>query len=385
MHVWIDVGDGAKLSHVRSRAFPDRQLLEPDPETEYQEHVSWQPTEPDMLDDEVIGIDPRQSMRYVRTSVPKQPGFEDWKEEAKEQSGALGWQEVWQKVSLDDMANYQTWQNNVKYAFSSNFEALQYIFTCQSSEPADSSQERLMSLVEFWALCKRTGLTSPTLNLARLNKLFDFKKVDGITSMHDPLRKITFHEFVGALIRISIQRQPKPSSPDPDLPDAFIEVIDNHLKLLTPGLETYDSTLAVPAPFAQVPVRQKLIIHENQLRNLFRKFAVQDEKHELISLDEFQEMFRRSDTMGPDLTEDILRRDFAVTMLGGHARSHEQWLDAGAAACKHLLFSEFVEAVMRAALSKYQDDHDTPVDMKVHELCLLLVYGPASLVEPRYR
>ena len=136
-HVWIDVGDGKPLSHVRSRTFPDRRILEPDADSNYQEQVGWEASAPDMLDDEVIGIDPRQSMRYVRTVLTKQPEFHTWKQDqpsaGTSQEGQFElFNAAWQKVSIEDMgphAGGSQWLNGVKGAFWHNFEALKYIFT----------------------------------------------------------------------------------------------------------------------------------------------------------------------------------------------------------------------------------------------------------------
>ena len=82
---------------------------------------------------------------------------------------------------------------------------------------------------------------------------------------------------------------------------------------------------------------------------------------------------------------DLSLLDEMVAMLGDHEGSFDKWVEAGDKACQDLIFSEFVEAVMRAALSKYKGDADTAVDLKVHELCLLLVFGPAAKQPARFR
>ena len=49
-------------------------------------------------------------------------------------------------------------------------------------------------------------------------------------------------------------------------------------------------------------------------------------------------------------------------------------------------FPEFVDAIQRAAMLKFDTDHKTPVDLKIHEMCLLLIFGPAGpLVAPPAR
>ena len=403
-HVWIDVGDGVPLSHVRSRSFPDRHLLEPGADAEYQEHIGWEPSPADMLDDEVIGVDPRQSMRYVRTVLAKQPSIDEWQAQqqpatagsgeeaaaAKEESQRELFNATWGKIHVEDMDNASMWMGDFKFVVKKNFDLLRYIFVCQSSEPADAAAERDMSFLEFWALCKRCALISPWLNLAKINRE-KLLKVSGEQKVvaggrHDPNRKLQFADFLSALVRVSVHRQKNPKDTDPASPSACCaELIEFNLQVLTPGLDTFVPSRAAPAPFASPSVRQKLVIHEPKLKALFRKWAVEDDTHETIKLGEFLDMFAASGTMGADLTDEMLTRDFVVAMLGDHEGSFDKWAEAGDKACQDLIFSEFVEAVMRAALSKYEGDADTAVDLKVHELCLLLVFGPAAKQPARFR
>ncbi len=113
----------------------------------------------------------------------------------------------------------------------------------------------------------------------------------------------------------------------------------------------------------------------------FNKWATADERHEVISLSEWFEMFEASGLMGADLTRAQLLSVFVHAMLGDHDKVVEKFEDAverETRPCQDLIFSEFVEALTRTALSKYADDASTPVDLKVHEICLLLISGPAG-------
>ena len=67
-----------------------------------------------------------------------------------------------------------------------------------------------------------------------------------------------------------------------------------------------------------------------------------------------------------------------VAMVGDHEGVFEQWMEAGEGACCELIFPEFVEAILRSGLLKFDEDSKTPTDLKIHEMCLLLLFGPAG-------
>ena len=387
-HVWIDVGDGAPISHVQSRAFPDRRLFEPAGDDEYQEQIGWRATEPDMLDEEVIGIDSRHSMTYVRTVLAKQPTFKEWKENLPG-SGPEGlfdeFTETWGKVQIDDMPGSTSWMNDVKIALFHHFEPVKYVFSSHSGVGPDGVAT--MSLLEFWAFVKRCALTSPWCNLAKIDKMFTTKQTEH--NPHDPARQLKLEEFMGALCRLSILRQKSAVKPDIPLPKSLTTIVEENILPLTPGFDNFDPARAAATPFTSAAVKQKLTIHETKLKKLFRKWATTDETRQTINVEEWLAMFRASDIMGSDMTEETLRHAFVVAMLGDHDGVYEAWEEGlskaaqEGGACVTLIFPEFVEAILRAALFKFSYDDETPVDLKIHEICLLLIFGPAGPHPPR--
>ena len=60
------------------------------------------------------------------------------------------------------------------------------------------------------------------------------------------------------------------------------------------------------------------------------------------------------------------------------ATSGERNAETGEKACAELIFPEFVEAILRAGLFKFSADETTPMDLKIHEMCLLLSFGAAG-------
>ena len=201
---------------------------------------------------------------------------------------------------------------------------------------------------------------------------------------HNPKRQLTIVDFMGALARLSVLRQKSAVKPDIQLPTSLSKIIEENILPLTPGFDTFDHDRAPPNLFASAAVRQKLTIHETRLKKLFRKWATADEARQTISMAEWLDMFRASETTGKDLDEDKLMQAFVVAELGDHKSSYSDWQAAGGveSACADLIFPEFVEAILRAALLKYDYDPRTSVDLKIHELCLLLIFGPAGLQPP---
>ena len=126
-------------------------------------------------------------------------------------------------------------------------------------------------------------------------------------------------------------------------------------------------------------MRQKLTIHETRLKSLFRKWATSDETRQTINISEWNDMFSVSGIMGADLDMDKLREAFVVAMLGDHPGALASWDAAGENVCSELIFPEFVEAILRAAMLKFDIDRKTPIDLKIHEMCLLLIFGPAGV------
>lgn len=380
-HVWIDVGDGAPISRTLSRSLPERGLFEPS-EGEYQEQIGWHATAADIFDDEVVGIDPRQSMSYKRTVVSKQPTFKEWQQRQSASSSSQEglfeiFNKAWQAVTIEDLPGSTSWMNDVKAAFWHNFESLQYVFGAHAAAISDPSKPPEMSLLEFWAFCKRCALPSPWFNMNKINRLFVPKGAVNYDP-HNPRTTMNLPTFLGALVRISVLRQPGSKNDDVPLPYCLQKLIEDRVLVLTPGFDTFDPQKAMPAVFSSPAVRQKLTIHESRLKKLFYRWAVTDETRETVQLSEFLEMFAGSDIMGADLNEGHLTKAFVHAMLGPFEGGYEQWVEAGDKACTELIFSEYVEAIMRAALFKFESDTRTPVDLKVHEVCLLLIFGPAG-------
>ena len=264
-HVWIDVGDGALLSHVASRPFPDRQIFEPAGDDEFSEQIVWNESQPDMLDDEIIGIDPRLTMSYARTTIAKQPTFQEWQ---KVQPASSSSQEglfeefslLWQQVVLDDMPGSTSWMNEVRLGLFHHFESIKYIFSAHSAVAADGSA--FMSLLEFWGFCKRCALTSPYANLAKIDKMFATKQTG--SNLHDPTRALSLPEFMAALTRISYLRQKNAAKPDVQLPTSLFQLIEDKILPLSPGFDSFDAARAPSSPFTSAAVRQKLTIHETR-------------------------------------------------------------------------------------------------------------------------
>jgi hypothetical protein len=379
-HVWIDVGDGALPSRVMSRSFPDRRLFEPNGEEDFHEQIGWRDTEPDLIDDEVVGVDPRLTMSYSRTVLTRQPTFKEWQAglpaSSTSQEGLFDeFTMAWHQVQIDDMVGSSSWMNDVKLTLYHHFESLKYVFASHASVEADGTAK--MSLLEFWALCKRCALTSPYANLAKINRMLSATKESA--EVHNPQRTMVLHDFMGALTRLSVLRQKSAAKPDMPLPNCLTKILEDNILPLTPGFDTFEPDRAAPNLFTSAAVRQKLTIHETRLKALFRKWSTEDEMRQTINLQEWRDMFRASGVMDADLPEDKVLEAFVVAELGEHKESLPQWLEAGDDACVTLIFSEFVEAILRAALLKFSDDAKTPVDLKIHEMCLLLIFGPAGL------
>ena len=379
-HVWIHVGDGSVISRVQSRSFPDRGLFEP-PGDEFQEQIGWRESEPDKLDDEVVGIDARLTMHYGRTMMAKASSFKDWQ---KEQPASSSSQEgifeeftfLWQQVRLDDMPGSTQWMNDVRVIIYHNYESIKYLFASHATVGPDGTA--YVTLLEFWALCKRCALASPWANIAKINKVL-FTTKDNEHDPHNPQRSMAMHDFIGALVRLSVLRQKNYLKPAEELPSSISTMLEENVWPLTPGFESFDPDRAAPTPFTSSSVRQKLTIHESRLKELFRKWAVADETRQTINLSEWLAMFTKAEIVDRDLTEDKLREAFVVAQLGDHEGSFARWEEAGEDACTELIFPEFVEAVLRAGLLKCIDDDVTPIDLKIHEVCLLLIFGPAGL------
>ncbi len=409
-HVWLDVGDGAQPSSVSSRSFPERQLFDVEAGGDCQEHIAWGELRPEELDDELQEPDHRPAMRYTRTVVASQPPFKEWQAsrppaQASSDTGQYQvFQAAWKplEVRLDDMPDSSSWMKEVQGALWRNFECLQFVFATRAVSgelTAEGEPVYTMPLLEFWALCKRCAIPTPWCNLARIDTLLDVTDRKHKLHPHNPSRGLTLSDFLEILCRVSIVRQEGAATVEP-LPDCLSSMIEEYLLRLAPGFEEENEAAAAaaeeagedPTPFRQVPsetpgilaspaLRQKLTIHDTKLKKLFYKWATADERHEVISLSEWFEMFEASGLMGADLTRAQLLSVFVHAMLGDHDKVVEKFEDAverETRPCQDLIFSEFVEALTRTALSKYADDASTPVDLKVHEICLLLISGPAG-------
>ena len=385
VHVWIDVGDGTPMSQVRSRTFPDRQLLEPLGHEHVQEHVYWGRTEPDQLDDEIIGIDPRITMTYVRTVIAKQPTFREWQKlqpaSAQSSEGLFeSFDIAWQRVCVEDLPGSGSWLSEVKGALFHHFETISYIFNINAAVGAEPSAATTMSLLDFWSICKRSRLPSPYCNIARINGIFSHKtSLDACDiDLHNPHRSIELHEFMSAITRISLMRQASETSPPEPLPGCLIRLLKENFHIFIAGAEPFDANQSPTSLFASPAVRQKLTIHEARLALLFHKWATVDVTHKTINLVEWLDMFAASNVMGTDLTKTKLQQAFVQAQLGEHEGVVEARDAAGEKACPELIFTEFVDAIFRVALVMHADDVITPADLKLHEICLLLEFGPAG-------
>lgn len=382
-HVWIDVGDGTPISRVMSRSFPDRMLFEPAPDQDFQEKLGWGATAPDLLDDEVIGIDPRQTMSYERTVAQKKDTFKEWHDAlpaaVQSQEGLFDeFAATWQRVHVDDLAGSTSWMNDLKLSLFGHFEQIKYLFSSHATPHGEGPTT--IALSELWAICKRCHLTSPLCNLAKINQMVANKAPDA----HWGGRRLTLPDFMGALVRISVFRE-KGSAAD-KLPGCMVKMIEENLLVLTPGFDTFDRAKARPSVFASSAVRHKLTIHETHLKSLFSKWATSDDSRQTMQLDEWIELNVAAKTTGVDLNEAKVVEAFVAALVGERPDALQLWEEAGDAACKELIFPEFVDAIQRAAMLKFDTDHKTPVDLKIHEMCLLLIFGPAGpLVAPPAR
>ena len=181
----------------------------------------------------------------------------------------------------------------------------------------------------------------------------------------------------------------------------------------SPGVDMDDPNLLQPsAPpeglLGSPALRQKLTIHESKLKKLFHKWSalVDDKKPEAgqpadesardkftLSYDAWRAMFETSGIMDDNLTGDQLLGVFVHAMLGDFEGVVDKWANAreknNAAigsgsyiqALDKIIFPEFVESITRVAIVKFAHDHVTPIDLKVHEVCLLLINGPAGAAD----
>ena len=249
--VWIDVGDGALLSHVASRPSTARSSSRPATTSSRADRVERRPARHARRRD--YRHRPRLTMSYARTTIAKQPTFQEWQ---KVQPASSSSQEglfeefslLWQQVVLDDMPGSTSWMNEVRLGLFHHFESIKYIFSAHSAVAADGSA--FMSLLEFWGFCKRCALTSPYANLAKIDKMFATKQTG--SNLHDPTRALSLPEFMAALTRISYLRQKNAAKPDVQLPTSLFQLIEDKILPLSPG--TTASTR--PAPSSPSPRRR---------------------------------------------------------------------------------------------------------------------------------
>ena len=281
---------------------------------------------------------------------------------------------LWQQVVLDDMPGSTSWMNEVRLGLFHHFESIKYIFSAHSAVAADGSA--FMSLLEFWGFCKRCARVA--VRQPREDRQDVRDEADGEQPARPDARPLAARVYGRAHAHLVPAAEERGEAGRA----AADEPIPAHRGQDPPALARLRQLRRGPRavePFTSAAVRQKLTIHETRLKQLFRKWAKQDETRQTIHLDEWLAMFRASGIIGYDLDEAKLREAFVIAILGDHENALASWDEAGEAACCELIFPEFVEAILRAAMLKLKDDKRTTIDLKIHEICLLLIFGPAGV------
>ena len=283
-----------------------------------------------------------------------------------------------EQVNLGDMVGSKSWQAEVQGVLWRYFDLLAYIMyfhggpaaaaaarggggatTPGAAAAADGRDHELMtiSIYEFRVFVRKAALTSPFLNVAQMDLIIpthDGKRRVSHTAVHHPEGRVTLSEFMEALVRISISRQANIADPEIKLPNALIDIVEQHLmpaygafppgdnlnsmfdldpamqEEVEPGMGTY-KVLA----FEELDgsIGRVMRIHAPTTRALFAKFAVRDDTGSAMEVREFFAMCRAGGLLEASasdarsgLTSDDVVELFAGIQLGGHsATALEKW------------------------------------------------------------
>ena len=259
-----------------------------------------------------------------------------------------------------------------------------------------------MSLTEFWSFCKTCKIPTRTLNCAKIDLLFvsiDSKYKD---APHNPSRSFTLGEFLEGLVRLSILRQSTPMTPEVPLPECLEHLLEHQIfahsdgtdgvRPVVPtdefndGVTTYASDRAVRYRLHKSGVARMLKLHQKQLLKVFRKHAKSSMSatgvhDDTMQYDEWVALMKKAELLDDSLSRVVLTDCFVKAQLDDSAVAVE-WKNA-ADSCKTLIFPEFEEALGRAALVKFEHDHLSSDERKVHEIVQLLLASPAGIPKPK--
>lgn len=166
-----------------------------------------------------------------------------------------------------------------------------------------------------------------------------------------------------------------------------------------------------PSPGPTQMVRRVIKLHESAMKKIFRKHAKADKNKETMELQEFLDLFHASgtvDSRGGPLTPKRVQETFILSQLDeGMVEVRRRALPCPLLAaslapvpgallhlvvsrrqvwrtakdpCTTLIFPEFMEAIGRAALFKFEVDKISTVERKMHEMCQLVIASPVGKV-----
>jgi len=191
-------------------------------------------------------------------------------------------------------------------------------------------------------------------------------------------------EFMEGLVRLSVLKK-KGTKDARDagmtLPDCVEEMMHEHV--LKYGKEQLSSHSEARVALGSLPCRRVMQLHRTAMRKVFELHAKVDKSKETIELSEFMGLFQlgglvdsSSSGDGSTLSRKEVENAFIFAQLDEEMAA--LWR-ATVNPCTTLIFPEFFEAVGRIALKKFQSDGISSVDRKLHEMCQLIIAGPAGL------
>ena len=316
-HVWIDVGDGGPPGVVAvgkasmlSRPFSakpaglvrDERRGEPEVRIE---RLSLQ-TAPDpmaitgeqcLLGPNEQEPDKKATVQYRQVSHPTVNALGEYHRwvaakhraaaAAAEAAGADGddadgkgyeeFKKAFGEAHLTDLPGAKEWMSEVKAILYSKSDLLTFIFSGVSEKPG--TREGTMPLLEFWELARTCALLTPYYGINELDHILpDHNRTrrHSVQALHEPEARITFPEFLEALVRSATHMQADPTNPAKPVPDALKDLLDEHI------VPMYES--AVPAhclgEYGLEPleplhpsVRRMLRMHTYALTALFARTA----------------------------------------------------------------------------------------------------------------
>jgi len=378
-HVWVDVGDGVPISEVNSRPFE----LQPETGDEVaDQEVSWE------LDPE----DKRLVMRYQRSTSKAHLSFEQWRMTSQKQflddyqdpsaddqaENPLyeTFKTCWKQIRLSDIPGYPDWLSEVQALLWRHFEQLSWVFSvhaCRDMSAGESKAAWSMSLGEFWTFCKKRRIPSPWLNMAKIDLVFLHIDARSKEDPHNPRRAFNLAEFVEGIVRLSVLRHKDPRNLGMPVSEALEEFLEKHV--LNESAE-FVQAQRVRAILNQPMCKRVYTQHTNELRRIFKHFTKQSNTG-TMSLAEWQEVIKLSNLNDASFQKRQTLEVFVHAQLDQGVQT-EELLDSKDT-CETMIFTEFEEALGRAALIKYAEDTITPAEGKLHELLELLIASPAGV------